>query len=238
MRISPFSAVLLVIIVLVVVLFSVEYARFNSLSNHHIATNPITNAGRPQTTQISGLKNITYEYIYKPGAKSPYETIKILGINSIIVNSSKSTAAPGNLFSINILYNGYFGFNSGIYNATAFLEKTMDLYYFGYREKGASNLLVYNNIKNVSDYFKLKNTSMTTPKGLNGTDYLLETAYIEPTQNASGKVWEFCGGIFVDYLNNTDGSSLFNSLSYNMSDVSNSSVLNFVSHNCASVEIE
>ncbi len=236
MKISVFSKAIIAIIVLAIILFAVPLLKGVKYSN--TAGGGVTTTVTPvQSTQISKLKNITYEYLYKAGAKSPYATVKMIGISNISSNASSKTVYPGKLFSVRMLYHGYFGFNSVTYNSTAFLKNTMDLYYFGYREAGAHNLLVYDNVNNVSSYFALKNTSMSSPPGLNPVNYLMETAYLEPTANASGKSWEFCGGIFITYLNNTDGGQVFGALSYNGTYVYNSSLLNFVSNNCTSVDV-
>lgn len=186
--------------------------------------------------QISRVKNITYEYIYADNGK-PEGTAEMVGIKSITVNPSAYNVQPGKTFSIHILYSGYFGFDTGDYNSSAFLRNTVDLYYFGYRSAGAKNLIVYNNLANVSKYFILKNSTMEVPAGLNPSNYLQETVYLEPTSNASGKDWNFCGGLFLAYFNDTHYGDQFNYLSFNGTYFHNSSLLNILSNNCTGVKV-
>lgn len=233
MRIGSFTLTLIAIIILAAILVYAQSAHATASRG----TAPQTSSQASGiSAQISRLKNITYEYIYTNNGKLE-GTAEMMGIKAITVNASSYNIQPGKPFSISILYNGYFGFNTGDYNSSAFLQKTVNLYYFGYRSAGAKNLLVYNNLANVSEYFTLKNSTMGIPAGLNPANYLQETAYLEPTSNAIGKDWDFCGGIFLAYSNNTHSGGLFNYLSFNGTYVHNSSMLNFVSDNCTSVKV-
>lgn len=235
MRLSAFTLTLVFIIILAAVLFYSQWTHDSGIV-HSVSPNTSSQAGAA-AKQISRMKNITYEYIYSENSKKPEGTAEMIGINAIAVSTGASDVRPGQTFPIYILYKGYFGFNTGNYNSSAFLGNTIDLYYFGYRSPAAKNLLVYNNVANVSKYFTLKNSSMGVPAGLNPVNVLQETVYLEPTLNASGNTWDFCGGLFLAYLNNTHSSGLFGYLSFNGTDVSNSSVLNFVSNDCASVKV-
>ncbi|OJT94399.1 hypothetical protein Micr_00123 [Candidatus Micrarchaeum sp.] len=233
MHLSAFTLTLIFVIILAGILL---YAQEAHASNLHRTNVNVGSQNSGIAEQISRVKNITYEYIYSNNGKLK-GTAEMVGINAITVNSSAQDIKPGKLFSIRILYNGYFGFNTGDYNSTAFLQKTVNLYYFGYRSSGADNLLVYDNLVNVSKYFVLKNSTMGVPTGLNPSNYLQETVYLEPTSNASGKTWNFCGGLFLAYLNDTHSGGQFSYLSFNGTYVHNSSMLNFLSDNCASVKV-
>lgn len=233
MHLSAFTLTLIFVIILAGILLYAQEAHASNLHRTNVNVGP-QNSGIAE--QISRVKNITYEYIYSNNGKLK-GTAEMVGINAITVNSSAQDIKPGELFSIRILYNGYFGFNTGDYNSTAFLQKTVNLYYFGYRSSGADNLLVYDNLVNVSKYFVLKNSTMGVPTGLNPSNYLQETVYLEPTSNASGKTWNFCGGLFLAYLNDTHSGGQFSYLSFNGTYVHNSSMLNFLSNNCASVKV-
>ncbi len=233
MRFGAFTLTLIFVIILAGIFI---YAQEAHASNLHRTSTTVSSQNSVAAEQISRIKNITYEYIYADNGKLE-GTVKMISINAITVNSSAQNIRPGKLFSIRILYNGYFGFDTGDYNSTAFLQKTVNLYYFGYRSAGAKNLLVYNNFANVSRYFILKNTTMEVPAGLNPSNYLEETAYLEPTSNASGKAWDFCGGLFLTYINDTHSGGQFSYLSFNGTYVHNSSMLNFLSNNCASVKV-
>ncbi len=233
MHLSAFTLTLIFVIILAGILL---YAQEAHASNLHRTNVNVGSQNSGIAEQISRVKNITYEYIYSNNGKLK-GTAEMVGINAITVNSSAQDIKPGKLFSIRILYNGYFGFNTGDYNSTAFLQKTVNLYYFGYRSSGADNLLVYDNLMNVSKYFVLKNSTMGVPTGLNPSNYLQETVYLEPTSNASEKTWDFCGGLFLAYLNDTHSGGQFSYLSFNGTYVHNSSMLNFLSDNCASVKV-
>lgn len=234
MRFSAFTLTLVFIIILAGVLLYAQEAHASNL--HRTGTNAGSQNGGI-AGQISKVKNVTYEYIYSNNGKRLEGIAEMVGINAITLNVSSNEVRPRQLFSLRILYNGYFGFNTGDYNSSAFLQKTVNLYYFGYRSAGAKNLLVYDNVANVSKYFTLKNSTMGVPAGLNPSNYLQETVYLEPTSNASGNVWDFCGGLFLAYLNNTHSGGQFSYLSFNGTDVHNSSMLNFVSDNCTSVKV-
>ena len=233
MRLSPFSITVLVILVLALVLFSVQNARpLSSGQKTTVSSNPSST-----NNQISRIKNLTYEYIYAPGSSTPEAVAQMISVSEIKTNATSSSVKYNSPFGIHILYNGYFGFDTGKYNSSAFLQKTKNLYYFGYRSTGAKNLLVYGSVANFTKYFILKNTSMTVPSGLSPANYLQETVYLSPTINASGKTWYFCGGIFVSYLNNTHSATAFNTLNFNGTDVYNSSILNYVSNDCTGVKV-
>lgn len=234
MRLSLFSITIIIILALAAVLF---YAQLPHTTKS-LGTTTVTSSQSNTNSYISRLKNLTYEYIYAPKNSEPVALVQMIGISSISTNSSNNTVKPGGLLGLHILYHGYFGFDTGQYNSSAFLRNTINLYYFGYRSPGANNLLVYDNVANVTKYFTLKNTSMEVPNGMNPANYLEETAYITPTANAIGKSWYFCGGIFVTYSNNTNSGGIFSKLSFNGTDIDNSSVLNYVSDNCTSVSVE
>ncbi|MEM0154787.1 MAG: hypothetical protein QW814_03055 [Methanothrix sp.] len=234
MRPSAFTLALILVIALAGALLYAQNTHAYAI--HSTGTQPSTQSSGI-TGQISRLKNITYEYIYSANGKKLEGLAEMVGIKAITLNSSANEIKPGQLFSIRILYDGYFGFDTGDYNSSAFLQKTINLYYFGYRSAGAKNLLVYDNVRNVSRYFTLKNSTMEVPAGLNTSNYLQETVYLEPTSNASGNVWDFCGGLFLAYLNDTHSGSQFSYLSFNSTYVHNSSILNFVSDNCTSVKV-
>ena len=114
MHLSAFTLTLIFVIILAGILL---YAQEAHASNLHRTNVNVGSQNSGIAEQISRVKNITYEYIYSNNGKLK-GTAEMVGINAITVNSSAQDIKPGKLFSIRILYNGYFGFNTGDYNST------------------------------------------------------------------------------------------------------------------------
>lgn len=197
----------------------------------------ITHINAPVYPDRATLKNLTYENLTSISTGKFYRTIEIYGIHSIAINLSSSNATPGRNVTLSILYNGTFNF--GIYNASAFLDHVVQLDYFGFYQKGAKDMLDYNNKPNVTDYFTVsKNPYITTPQGYNPHNYTETVVNVTPSVNASGKYWMFCGGTFLIYNNYTDWPDVFNRLTYNRTDLSNSSVINYISSTCKELAVQ
>ncbi len=191
----------------------------------------VTQTSAPVYSDRATLKNLTYETLTNIKTGRFYRTLEVYGIHSITINLSKSNAAPGNNITLRILYNGTFNF--GVYNVSAFLNNVIQLNYFGFYQRGAKDMLVYNNKPNVTDYFIVsKNPYITTPLGYSANNYTETIVNVTPTVNASGKDWLFCGGTFLIYKNYTDWPDVFNRLTYNRTDLSNSSIINYISGTC------
>ncbi len=197
----------------------------------------ITHNNAPSYPDRASLKNLTYENLTSISTGKFYKTIEIYGIRSVAINLSASSATPGRNITLSVLYNGTFNF--GVYNASAFLDRVVQLNYFGFYQKGAGDMLVYNNRPNVTDYFTISKTPyITTPQGYNPYNYTETIVNVTPTVNASGKQWMFCGGTFLVYSNYTDWPNVFNRLTYNRTDLSNSSVINYISRTCKELVVQ
>jgi hypothetical protein len=186
----------------------------------------------PQPQYISKLKNLTAEYLYNSTTKKLVANVTINSVNNITLNIS-SAPQVGQHFYVNITYNGIFNFIE--YNSSAYVSNIISIKYVGFYENGSSDMLVYNNRPNVSDYFYEPSAPFDyTPKNSDLFNYTAISFNITPTANASGKEWVFCGGEFVTYKNNSNWGNLFNNLTFEKKSTENSTVIDMISSKCVS----
>lgn len=222
---------------LVVAMLIVLLVLFSMHLHFGSSAGTVTHNKAPVYPDRATLKNLTYENLTSISTGKFYKTIEIYGIRSIAINLSTGSATPGSNITLTVLYNGTFNF--GVYNASAFLNHVVQLNYFGFYQNGAKDMLVYNNRPNVTDYFTIsKNPYITTPPGYNPYNYTETVVNVTPTVNASGKYWMFCGGTFLIYNNYTDWPNVFNRITYNRTDLSNSSVINYISSTCKELAVQ
>jgi len=186
---------------------------------------------------VAKIKNLTSESLYYKSNMSLIGNVVISNIYSVGVTASPAMVQAGSVMNVSVLYTGEFGFDT--YNSTPYLNATREVHYFGFYQEGANNMLVYENRPNVSNYFELlfNETVIGTPPGYSDTKYLSINFKVVPTANASGKTWDFCGGVFMSYSNNTNWGTEFNDLSFNRQNASNSTIFNKISGKCALVTV-
>lgn len=195
----------------------------------------LTNSSTVQD-YVAKIKNLTSESLYYKNNMSLIGNVVISNISSVGITASPARVQPGSVLNVSVLYTGEFGFD--IYNSTPYLNATREVHYFGFYQEGTNNMLVYVNRPNVSNYFALLNdTVIGTPPGYSDTKYLSIDFKVVPTANASGKTWDFCGGVFMSYSNNTNWGTEFNDLSFNRQNASNSIVFNKISGRCTLVTV-
>ncbi len=193
-------------------------------------------ASSPQPQYTSRIRNLTGEYLYNYTTRKLVSNITIDRLFNVTINLSNSSLAVGKRFYANATYNGIFNFM--VYNATAYVNDVIDIKYIGFYENGSDNMLVYNNRRNVSNYFNQVSTPEDyTPRNANLFNYTAISFNLTPTTNASGHEWFFCGGEFFAYKNNSNWGTIFNNLTFERKTVDNSSIINMISGKCASAYV-
>ncbi len=195
-------------------------------------------ASASNISYVARIKNLTSESLFYKNNMTLIGNVVISRIYNVSVSAAPVVVQPGSILYVNVSYYGDFGFD--VYNSTPYLNATREVHYFGFYQQGTNNMLVYENRPNVSNYFELlyNRTVIGTPKGYNNTKYLSIDFQVVPTQNASGKSWEMCGGVFMSYSNNTNWGTEFNNLTFNRENSSNFTVFNMISGKCALVKVD
>ena len=228
-----FSITTVVIILLVIVLVAV-YLGYPAASAHK-GTSP-SSLPKFEFTQYSVLKNLTYIDLYSFSTHKLVTQVPVISVSSINASLSSTSASPGKKMRVAIVYNGTFSFNN--YNVSAFLNKTVNIYYYGYYSNGSDTMYVPGSEPNSTKYFtSVGNSNIITPPGASPSSEMELVLNITPTQNATGKDWNICGGVFIAFKNDSSWVSSFTNLTYHRIDVSNSTVFNKISKSCAEVKV-
>ncbi|MEM0150078.1 MAG: hypothetical protein QXW10_04235 [Candidatus Micrarchaeaceae archaeon] len=187
-----------------------------------------------QTQYVVKLKNLSYENYYLKNGNL-YQTVPIEIVRNIEISSKEDTVGVGNMLNLSIIYEGTFNFN--IYDASPFIANTIDVQYLGYYENGSKIMLVYNNRPNATQYFVINGTSELAPSGMAQNSAIGMNVRVKPTSLAANKTWVLCGGYFEAFANNTGWVNIFNNLTYQRENHSNSTIINMISSNCIKVYV-
>lgn len=227
-------AITTVVIILLAIVLVVAYLGYSSAAAHG-AVQPNLSP-KFEFTQYSVLKNLTYVDLYSFSTRKLVSQIPVISISSINASVNTPSAAPGKKIHVSVIYNGTFNFNN--YNVSAFLNKTVNIYYYGYYSNGSDTMYVPGSEPNSTRYFTfVGNSNIITPPGASPASELELSLNITPTVNATGKVWSICGGVFIAFKNDSSWVSYFNNLTYHRTDVSNSTIFNRISNDCSEVKV-
>ena len=228
-----FTATTTLIIILLITLVAASLSYSSARSSNKGAQN----LPKFEFTDYSVLKNLTYVDLYSFSTHDLVAQIPVVNISSINVTLNDSSSSPGSKISAGIVYGGTFNFNN--YNVSAFLNKTVNIYYLGYYQNGSRTMHVPGNGPNSTRYFKsVGNSQIITPPGASPSQELELQLNITPTVNASGKDWYICGGVFIAFKNNSAWVGEFDNLSLYRTSVSNDTVFNKISDSCAMVYVK
>lgn len=227
-------AITTVVIILLAIVLVAAYLGYSSYSAHRGASP--SSLPKFEFTQYSVLKNLTYIDLYSFSTRKLVTQVPVISVSSINASVSSASAAPGKKIRVAIVYNGTFNFNN--YNVSAFLNKTVNIYYYGYYSNGSDTMYVPGSEPNSTKYFtSVGNSNIITPPGASPSSEMELVLNITPTLNATGKVWNICGGVFIAFKNDSSWVSSFANLTYHRVDVSNSTIFNRISKSCAEVSV-